>query len=205
MQNIVIIDYGMGNINSIKKQLECFDVNVVVSSRVEDVISADKIILPGVGHFKRAMDNLKELGLIAILNQKVLIEKTPILGICLGMQLLANKSEEGNATGLGWIDGEVIRMKVNDALRYKIPHVGWNTVTHKKASPLTTSIISQTPMYFVHAYKFVAANEIDILQTTCYETEFTSAVSKDTIFGVQYHPEKSQDAGRQLFQNFISI
>lgn len=205
MQNIVIIDYGMGNINSVKKQLQRAKANVTISSDAAIINKADKLILPGVGHFKRAMDNLQELGLIDILNQKVLIEKTPVLGICLGMQLLANKSEEGNATGLGWIDGEVIRMKVNDSIRYKIPHVGWNTVTHKKASPLITTIISETPMYFVHAYKFVATNEKDILQTTCYETEFTSAVSKDTIFGVQYHPEKSQDAGRQLFQNFISI
>lgn len=205
MQNIVIIDYGMGNISSVKKQLERASVNVTFSNDSKVILNADKLILPGVGHFKKAMDNLTELGLIDVLNQKVIAQKTPVLGICLGMQLMANKSEEGNASGLGWIEGEVVRMKVNDSLRYKIPHVGWNTIVSQKTSPLNENLEDDTSMYFVHAYKFVAQNESDVLHTTSYETAFTSAVSKDHIFGVQYHPEKSQDKGLQLFKNFISI
>ena len=205
MQKVVIVDYGMGNINSVKKQLERTSVHVTVSSEISVIHGADKLILPGVGHFKKAMDNLIELGLIDVLNQKVITKKTPVLGICLGMQLMANKSEEGNATGLGWIEGEVIRMKVNDSLRYKIPHVGWNSIVQQKTSVLNTHIEEDASMYFVHAYRFVAKNEADILHTTSYETEFTSAVSKDNIFGVQYHPEKSQDEGLQIFKNFIAI
>jgi glutamine amidotransferase len=205
MQNIVIIDYGMGNISSVKKQLERASVNVTVSNDSKVILNADKLILPGVGHFKKAMDNLKKFDLIDILNQKVITEKTPVLGICLGMQLMANKSEEGNSSGLGWIEGEVVRMNVNDSLRYKIPHVGWNSIVQQKASALNSHIEEDASMYFVHAYKFVAKNDVDILHTTSYENAFISAVSKDNVFGVQYHPEKSQDTGLQIFKNFIAI
>lgn len=205
MQNIVIIDYGMGNISSVKKQLERASVNVTVSNDSKVILNADKLILPGVGHFKKAMDNLNELGLIDVLNQKVIAQKTPVLGICLGMQLMADKSEEGSASGLGWIEGEVVRMKVTDSLRYKIPHVGWNSIVQQKPSALNVHLEDDASMYFVHAYMFVAKNEVDILHTTSYENAFTSAVSKDHIFGVQYHPEKSQDSGLQIFKNFIEI
>ena len=205
MQNITIVNYGMGNINSVKKQMERLAVNVIVSSKSEDILSADKIILPGVGHFEKAMENLQELNLVDVLNDFVLVKKKPTLGICLGMQLMTNFSEEGNVKGLGWFDAEVVKITVDDTLRYKIPHVGWNTIDQKKESDLNVGLNSDSSFYFVHAYKVIAHEVKDILHSTVYSSEFTSAISKDNIFGVQYHPEKSQDIGLQLFRNFIAL
>lgn len=205
MQNIVIINYGMGNINSVKKQLERLGVNSVVSANVDEISNADKIILPGVGHFQKAMENLQQLDLIEALNEAVLVQKKPTLGICLGMQLMAKFSEEGNVRGLAWFDAQVIKMNVQDTLRFKIPHVGWNTVEQLKESPMNKGLTDESSFYFVHSYKVVANDTQDILHSTNYETDFTSAISKENIFGVQYHPEKSQDIGLQLFNNFISL
>jgi glutamine amidotransferase len=205
MQNITIVNYGMGNINSVKKQMERLAVNVIVSNKSEDILSADKIILPGVGHFEKAMENLQELNLVDVLNDFVLVKKKPTLGICLGMQLMTNFSEEGNVKGLGWFDAEVVKITVDDTLRYKIPHVGWNTIDQKKESDLNVGLNSDSSFYFVHAYKVIAHEVKDILHSTVYSSEFTSAISKDNIFGVQYHPEKSQDIGLQLFRNFIAL
>jgi len=205
MQNITIVNYGMGNINSVKKQMERLAVNVIVSSKSEDILSADKIILPGVGHFEKAMENLQELNLVDVLNDFVLVKKKPTLGICLGMQLMTNFSEEGNVKGLGWFDAEVVKITVDDTLRFKIPHVGWNTIDQKKESDLNVGLNSDSSFYFVHAYKVIAHEVKDILHSTVYSSEFTSAISKDNIFGVQYHPEKSQDIGLQLFRNFIAL
>ncbi len=205
VQNIVIINYDMGNINSVKKQLERLEANVMVSAEAADILNADKLILPGVGHFKKAMENLQELKLIDVLNEAVLVQKKPTLGICLGMQLMARFSEEGGVNGLGWFDAEVVKMKVEDSLRFKIPHVGWNSIRQLKNSELNLNLIEESSFYFVHSYKFVANDVKDILHSTNYSTDFTSAISKENIFGVQYHPEKSQDIGLQLFRNFISI
>ena len=205
MQNITIVNYGMGNINSVKKQMERLAVNVIVSSKSEDILSADKIILPGVGHFEKAMENLQELNLVDVLNDFVLVKKKPTLGICLGMQLMTNFSEEGNVKGLGWFDAEVVKITVDDTLRFKIPHVGWNTIDQKKESDLNVGLNSDSSFYFVHEYKVIAHEVKDILHSTVYSSEFTSAISKDNIFGVQYHPEKSQDIGLQLFRNFIAL
>lgn len=203
--NIVIIDYGMGNVNSVKKQLTKAGASVIISSDPNEIINADKIVLPGVGHFKKAMENLSELNLIELLNDLVLTKGKPILGICLGMQLMTKFSEEGNVSGLGWFDAQVIRMHVSDPLRFKIPHVGWNSVTTNKPCALTQNIENNSLFYFVHAYKVVANSQNDVVHTTTYDQEFVSAISKDNIFGVQYHPEKSQEIGIQLFKNFIAI
>jgi len=205
MQKLVIIDYGMGNINSVKKQLERLKVDVTVTSDPLEISKADKIILPGVGHFGKAMENLTSLNILSTLNEAVLEKRTPVLGICLGMQLMAKSSEEGNVNGLGWFDAEVIKIKVNDTLRYKIPHTGWNTIELVKNDPINNGLDANSSFYFVHAYKVKSNNDEDILHRTCYETDFTSAISKNDIFGVQYHPEKSQDVGLKLFKNFISL
>tara|TARA_Y100000813_G_C24125924_1_gene335132 strand:- start:570 stop:1199 length:630 start_codon:yes stop_codon:yes gene_type:complete len=202
---IVIIDYGMGNLHSIYKKLKVLKANVIISSDPNAISNSDKIILPGVGHFKKAMENLKNTGLIEELNENVLEKTKPILGICLGMQLMTSFSEEGNENGLGWIDCKVSSFKVKNSFRYKIPHMGWNQIKIKKESRLMKNISENSEFYFVHSFHIKNENEKDILNTTMYEYSFTSAFEKENIFGVQYHPEKSHDSGFKILENFTKI
>ena len=202
---ICIIDYGMGNIGSVAKKIRRIGLDVITSSNSNDILSASKLILPGVGHFASAVDNLKGRGLWDILNEAVLVEKIPVLGICLGMQLMTNDSEEGNVKGFGWIDASVKHFAIRNPLKYKVPHVGWNTVKLIKGTALFDGVDLESGFYFVHSY-FVKANvESDILGITDYENEFVSAFQKDNIYGVQFHPEKSHDAGERLLRNFINL
>ena len=205
VSKITIVDYGMGNLNSVKRVLDRMKANPRVSSNPKDVMEADKIILPGVGHFGQAMANLRELDLIDTLNEAVLIKKKPILGICLGMQLLAKKSEEGDAEGLGWFDAEVVKFQVSDKLKYKIPHMGWNQIYLKNQSSLMRKIPELSEFYFVHSYYVKVNQEPDLLNETEYDCRFASAIERENIFGVQYHPEKSHDTGAQLIRNFIEL
>ena len=168
-------------------------------------MSADKLIIVGVGHFAKAMKNIEDLNLIDVLNEVVLIKKKPILGICLGMQLMATQSEEGDCSGLNWIEAEVKRMEVNDPIKFKVPHTGWNEIKQKKQSSLMKDIPNNAEFYFVHAYYFEPKNTDYVLNETDYAFNFTSAVEKENIFGVQYHPEKSHDVGEILLNNFIRI
>lgn len=204
-KNIIIVDFGMGNLHSIKKKLIRLKVNPIISSNPNEIATADKIILPGVGHFQKAMENLKKLNLIDTLNEFVQIKQKPILGICLGMQLMANKSEEGNVNGLGWIDADVVRFSVQNNLKYKIPHTGWNQIIKNKESLLMKNIPDLSEFYFVHSYHFIANNLSDILNESEYEYKFVSAIEKENIFGVQYHPEKSHDVGELLLNNFVNL
>jgi imidazole glycerol-phosphate synthase subunit HisH len=201
---VFIPDFGMGNLHSVERSLCRMDVNPVISSDRQEIEKADKIILPGVGHFKKAMENLLNLNMIDSLNEFVLVKKKPILGICLGMQLMANSSEEGNVPGLGWIDGSVTKFNVQDTLKYKIPHTGWNQAFICKESPLLKNIADSSEFYFIHSYHFNSNNKADILTETIYETRFPSSVAKENIFGVQFHPEKSHATGSTILQNFIS-
>ncbi len=202
---IVIVDYGMGNLNSVKRKLSRIKIDARISSDPYDIAAADKLILPGVGHFSTAMENLRSLNLIDSLNDFAVIRKKPVLGICLGMQLMAQRSEEGNVNGLGWFDADVVRFKIKDKLKYKIPHIGWNQIIMTKSSMLMAEINENAEFYFVHAYHFLNRIQEDVLNTTEYEYSFTSAIEKENIFGVQYHPEKSHDAGEQLFKNFCNL
>lgn len=202
---IVIVDYGMGNLNSIKKKLTRFKMNSIISSDPKEIQKSDKIILPGVGHFRKAMESLKNFNLIDVLNEEVLIKQKPILGICLGMQLMAKKSDEGNVDGLSWIDAEVVKFKIKDTLKYKIPHTGWNQIIITKQSILMKDIPDLSEFYFVHSYHLKTSNTRDILNETEFENPFVSAIEKGNIFGVQYHPEKSHDLGEILLKNFINI
>jgi glutamine amidotransferase len=202
---LAIIDYGMGNLGSVKRKFSLFGVDTVITSGLQDIVTADKLILPGVGHFQKAVENLKQLKLWDILNEMVLIKKKPVLGICLGMQLMAKRSEEGGVEGLGWIDAEVVKFQVKDKVKYKVPHIGWNQIVKIKESKLMNEIPDLSEFYFVHSYHFRCNNPEDILNETEYETNFVSAVEKENIFGVQYHPEKSHGAGELLLKNFNKL
>ncbi|MGB7207256.1 MAG: imidazole glycerol phosphate synthase subunit HisH [Pyrinomonadaceae bacterium] len=203
--NVIIVDYGTGNLNSVKRSLDILGISSVVSSDPKDIANAEKIILPGVGHFGKAMSNLKRLNLLDPLHDAALVERKPILGICLGMELMAKKSEEGNASGLGWFEAEIIQFNVSNKKKYKVPHMGWNQICIKKNSSLMKNVPEFSEFYFVHSYHLKIKNQSDLLNETEYEVTFPSAIEKDNIFGVQYHPEKSHDAGLQLLKNFIEL
>lgn len=202
---VAIVDYGMGNLHSVKRKLDRIGVDAEVTSDPQAVLGADKLLLPGVGHFGKAMENLAALGLLPTLHEAVLVRKTPILGICLGMQLFARRSEEGGAAGLGWIDAEVVRFAVEDTRRFKVPQMGWNGVRAARDSPLLEGLTEESEFYFVHAYHVVCEDRTDILCETDYGYTFTSAIQRDNVYGVQFHPEKSQDAGAAMLRNFLYL
>jgi len=202
---IHIVNFGMGNIFSVQKKIQSQDISLSISSDVQDIEKADKIILCGVGHFKKAMDNLYKLNLIDPLNKFALIKKKPVLGICLGMQLMANSSEEGNTKGLGWIDASVKKFTTSQTRKFKIPHMGWNTIEILKNSPLMKGINSSEEFYFVHSFFLESNDRINDLNETTYIQKFCSGIEHENIFGVQYHPEKSHDAGQILLNNFLSL
>ena len=205
MNKVVIIDYGMSNTDSVARAVEECGGYPVVSDQASDIETANRIILPGVGAFPDAMHNIKERSLDKILHEQVIDNQIPFLGICLGMQLLATKGTEGRETaGLGWINGVVRRFEPtsNDT---RIPHIGWNEVCFARESPLFENLPTNKDFYFVHSYHFCCDNEQDILARTPYCGTFVSAIGKDHIFGVQFHPEKSQRLGFQVLRNFLAI
>jgi len=175
---------------------------VVVSHKVKDIEDASHIILPGVGHFGRAMDELKQRGLIDALNQAAMGDKKPILGICLGMQLMTASSEEGNSEGLGWFPCKTTKIMVEDPIQFKVPHLGWNTLHTTKAHPILQGVPSQSEMYFAHAYAVDKADEEQVLCTTTYEKVFVSGLISENIIGLQFHPEKSHAIGQRILANF---
>lgn len=201
---IVIIDYGMGNIRSIMNKIHRAGQDAIVSFEYDMINSADKLILPGVGHFFNGMKRLKERNIIDILNKKVLEDKTPILGICLGMQLFTRHSEEGNTEGLGWLDAETLKFTLTD-IKHKVPHMGWNSIEQKKISPLLIDIPDNKQYYFVHSYHVRCNIKEDILTSTIYGYEFVSSVQKENIYGTQFHPEKSHEWGEKLIKNFLNL
>lgn len=203
---ITIIDYGAGNIKSIRNMLKKIGVKSMISNDPDQIAKADKLILPGVGHFDYGMRSLKASGLIQILEQKVLIEKTQILGICLGAQLLGKRSEEGVEPGLGWIDMEIVHFHKNKMPDgRKVPNMGWNYIRPAKSSPLLEGLGELARFYFVHTYHMNPNRKEDALTYSSYGYEFASSVSYGNIYGVQFHPEKSHKYGMQLLKNFIAI
>jgi len=201
---ITIINYGMGNLGSVQNMFKKIGVESKITSNILDIKNATKLLLPGVGAFDEAMKNLKNLGLIEIIKHKVMIDKTPILGICLGMQLLTKGSEEGSLLGFDFIDALAIKFdfsKTNDKL--PIPHMGWNKVKISKDSPLFLNCTHENRrFYFVHTYAVDCQNEEDILAFTNYGKPFVSVFEKDNIIGCQFHPEKSHKFGMQILSNF---
>jgi imidazole glycerol-phosphate synthase subunit HisH len=203
---IIIIDYGMGNLHSVFYKVKKLYPDVIISSLKEELETASKIILPGVGHFAAGMKNIKEKKLLEVLNHKVLVEKSPVLGICLGMQLLTDFSEEGNVEGLGWISAKTKRFEKEKLNGLKIPHMGWNTIAAGNNNKNILQGLNPDDMfYFVHSYYVECENKSDILCSSEYGIGFHSGISKDNIFGFQFHPEKSHDSGLTILKNFISI
>jgi glutamine amidotransferase len=202
---ITIIDFGMGNLGSIKNMLVRMDHNAEITSDLDVIRSASKLILPGVGAFDMAMTNLKNQGLIPVLNKLVLDEKVPILGICLGMQLLSSRSEEGILEGLNWIESDTIRFQFHNEQNLRIPHMGWNTIQIEQDSCLFEGMYEEPRFYFVHSYYVHCHNSSNVLATTNYGVDFTSSVIRDNIYGVQFHPEKSHKFGMKVLGNYAEL
>lgn len=201
---IVIVDYQAGNIGSIKNMIKRIGYDAVISADPEVIQNASKLILPGVGSFDYGMTKLRELNLIDIINYKTITEKIPTLGICLGAQLMCYSSEEGILPGLGWIAGQVKKFPIaQQGVKFTVPHMGWGVVTITKTSKLFHNVTIPARFYFVHSYYIVCDNADDTLTKNEYSMPYHSAFEKDNIIGVQYHPEKSHDFGKQLLQNFI--
>lgn len=200
---ITIIDYGLGNLVSVKNMLKKLGVQSLITDKPEEIAVAEKLILPGVGAFDNGMKLIREKGLREVLQKKVIAEKTPILGICLGMQLLTKSSEEGREEGLGWIDAQTVKFSFTDK-SLKIPHMGWNYIDVKKQNPLITETQKQR-FYFVHSY-YVKCNEPqDVIATSNFGLDFTCVINHGNIYGAQFHPEKSLRFGMHLLQNFANI
>lgn len=203
---IVIIDYDLGNLRSVQKAFERIDHQATISRDKEVLKKADKLVLPGVGHFALGMMKLKEYGLVELLNHLVLEKGVPILGICLGMQLMTNFSEEGMVHGLGWINADtVLFQKESLPTHLKIPHMGWNTINGMKGHIILKDISNDDQFYFVHSYSVKCHEKENSLSTTTYGNVFDSGIVKENIIGVQFHPEKSHKAGLQLIKNFVNF
>jgi glutamine amidotransferase len=200
---ITIIDYNTGNLGSIKNMLKHIGIPSQISNDEEVIAQAEKLILPGVGHFDYGMQQLDTSGLIPILNKKVLIDKTPILGICLGVQLFTESSEEGTEQGLGWIKGKTIAFnKTKLANNQKIPNMGWTDVTNYSSSKLFENMHADPRFYFVHSFHLELENKSDCLATANYGYDFVAGIEHEYIVGVQFHPEKSHKFGMKLLENF---
>jgi glutamine amidotransferase len=205
-----IIDYGMGNSKSVSNMLRKIGAESIITTNPDDLQLAAKFIIPGVGSFDNAMTNLQQRGFIAPLNEYVIEKKVPVLGICLGMHLLAGKSEEGHLPGLDWIAGNVEKFNFTsldlDETKLKIPHMGWNSVTPTQPElSIFTGVPQPMRFYFVHSYHFVCKNPENVLGTARYGYDFTCAVRKENIYGVQFHPEKSHKFGMQVLKNFVEM
>lgn len=203
---IVIIDYGVGNIRAFTNIYKQLDIRIKIVQKAEQLQGVTKIILPGVGAFDYAMERLEKSGMRSRLDELVLIEKVPVLGICVGMQMLANSSDEGILPGLGWIDGVVKKFDTSKIRQTtQLPHMGWNDVMSTEINPLFKGLEQGARFYFLHSYFFECKNAEDSIATAQYGARFTCAVKHSNIFGIQCHPEKSHDSGIQVLKNFANL
>lgn len=201
---ITIIDYGLGNIKAFLHVYKKLNIPTVVATSATQVDEASKLILPGVGSFDYAMTRLNASGMRDSLDKAVLEKKVPVIGICVGMQMLSASSDEGQLPGLGWIDGSVKKFTLNENATI-LPHMGWNDVKPVNNSPLFSGIEESSLFYFLHSYYFVCNNSENIICESQYGIKFTCAVAQNNVYGVQFHPEKSHNSGVQLLKNFSTI
>lgn len=201
---LIILEYGIGNISSISNMLKKIGVPAKISGDPADVLQAEKLVLPGVGHFDHCMNELRKAPFFDALQQKVLEDRTPVLGVCVGHQMLFDKSEEGGTPGLGWIPGSVVRFKPEEMPPgYKIPHMAWTNVQPVNDSVLFKDI-EEPRFYFVHSY-YTQCDTQYVQATAKYGIGFVASVKKDNIYGVQFHPEKSHKFGMRLYRNFSEV
>lgn len=203
---IAIIDYGSGNIAAIANIYKQLKVPYIISGDLGELAAADRYILPGVGAFDATMQYLNESGMVSTLNEQVLVNKKKVLGICVGMQVLAESSEEGLLAGLGWIKGRVRMIDANlIPANPKLPHMGWNSVAPETGAPLFAGVEIQQGFYFLHSYYFDATDDADVTATVHYGKELPCAVAHGNVYGMQFHPEKSHANGVTVFRNFAEL
>lgn len=204
MKSVAVVDYGMGNLDSVARALEECGARAAVTSVASEIERADAVVVPGVGAFSYGAEMIRQRGLDVVLDA-VVREGMPTLGLCLGMQLMAARGDEGGTTpGLGWFDAEVRRLEPA-APGERIPHVGWNELDVRSAAPLLEGIASGRDFYFVHSFHVACRRQQDVIATTPYCGGFASVIGRDNVWGVQFHPEKSQKAGFQLLRNFLRL
>jgi glutamine amidotransferase len=200
---ITIVDYGMGNLGSVANMLRRIGTDCELTGDPVRIASASRILLPGVGAFDAAMERINAAGIRSVLEDKALRQKVPVLGICLGMQLLTRGSDEGALPGLGWIQGQTRRLPTDGGL--KVPHMGWNVATRTRTCPLTEGLVGEIRFYFVHSYCVRTDDPQHTVLQTHYGIDFAAAVQRDNIMGAQFHPEKSHRFGMQLLKNFAEL
>ncbi len=203
---ITIVDYGLGNVSAFVNVYKRLNIDVAIAKSADDLKKSSKVILPGVGAFDHAMKLLERSGMRATLDQLALGEKIPVLGVCVGMQILADSSEEGNSSGLSWVEGRVRGLKsLAPQSRLPLPHMGWNDVRPVSSNKLFDQLESGARFYFLHSYFFHCGRDEDVLATSSYGMDFSCALNINNIYGVQFHPEKSHDYGTQLLKNFAQL
>ncbi len=203
---ITIIDYGVGNVKAFLNTYKKLGIKVSVAQNPNDIRAAEKLILPGVGHFDYAMQCFFNSGMMEITNEIVLNRKTPILGVCVGMQMLAKSSDEGRLPGLGWVNADVLKFDSAQSSEFgRLPHMGWNDVISQKENPLLLDLETNAKFYFLHSYYFNCMDSEDSVAISHYGFDFTSIINHQNIYGVQFHPEKSHHFGVQLLKNFAKI
>ena len=202
---IAIVNYGLGNLSSIQNMCKRLSVDAIINSKEDEIRAASKLILPGVGHFKKGMENLHASGLKGVLDELVLQEKKPILGICLGAQLMTEHSEEGDVKGLGWVDAVTVRFDRNKINGLKVPHMGWSEISTTGHNSLWNNLPAEPRFYFVHTYHFLFNKKEEISATSTYSYEFACAFQKENIYGTQFHPEKSHKFGMKVIENFNKL
>lgn len=202
---IAIINYGLGNLVSIQNMCRRLGIDATITSDPEVIANASKLLLPGVGHFMKGMENLHKSGLKELLDELVLEQHKPVLGICLGAQLMTKHSEEGDVDGLGWVDASTVRFDSSRINGLKIPHMGWSEISVTDQNPLWSNLPADPRFYFVHTYHFLFQDKSEISATCSHSYDFVCAFQKGNIYGTQFHPEKSHKYGMKVLENFSKL